>query len=91
MPFSQDEVIKRTARRLGTNETRVRNFLDTYADEYIRHARETEPDLIAPTLPDEPPAEPAKSPRKRAKPSAKEVPAPADEDEAEAQAAANPT
>lgn len=40
--FSHDEVVKRTARRLGTNDTRVRDFLDAYATEYISHARETE-------------------------------------------------
>lgn len=40
--FSHDTVISRTARRLNTNDTRVREMLDVYADEYIKLARETE-------------------------------------------------
>lgn len=76
-PFSESEVIRRTARRLGTNDTRVRNFLDTFTEEWIRHARETEPDLIRGTIAmtaaqeitHEAPAKPAgkaRSPRKAA-------------------------
>lgn len=67
-PFSDEEVIKRTARRLGTNDTRVRDFLRAYCDEWLTHAQETghgqyahvEPTAKAPTKP----AGKARSPRK---------------------------
>lgn len=71
-PFSDDEVIKRTARRLGTNDTRVRDFLTAYSDEWLRHAQETryersqyaDTDKTDATQTPAPPAKKARAPRK---------------------------
>lgn len=76
--FSDEEVIRRTAKRLRTNETNIRNMLDAYADEFIRHARETDVSLIQPPMTEAPKAEvPKKASRVRAttgKPARKRTP-----------------
>lgn len=46
--FSHDEVIRRTARRLGKKPEAVAYLLSVYANEYVEHARETDPALVWP-------------------------------------------
>lgn len=102
MEFSQDEVIRRTAKRMGVSIPQVERFLEAYGDEFIQHARETDVTLlrgpmVAPTETVEPPAaKPVKSPAKRtAKPAARKAAPPVEQPVtkagAEAEAVGNPT
>lgn len=74
MEFQDSTVVLRTARRMGKPAPEVQRFLDTYAEEWLRHAREVEMSAsrartaegTAPP-PSEAPRVTAKSPRKRTK------------------------